>query len=428
MKSVREVMSQDIITIHPSSSVKSAIILMQGHEVGVLPVVTDEALLGIVETHDLLGRDPDQRVSEVMCREFQSISPETQIRRAAEMMARSGQMRLLVEEDGQLVGIVTAMDLLPDLGKSLDPVTGLPWSDTLREWSFTALAGGSEVAVLFFDVDLFGQFNKQYGHVVGDAVLKGIASLLSQLVNPETDMLCRVGGDEFVISSIRPRDEALNLAKQARDRVSHMRLEDVDSPITISYGLAGGRRTKEREEIHYAATFNDLLNRASQECMAMKRETRPEAEAPAAPVPDTEPGTGPAAQIRPRLRIEQIRYTSSDSEISVEIVLSLAGRTFRQTLSGFPGIAPLMRLSAEVCAAAAQQCLAGDERLAVEDIREFQTPGSEPLMLATVVLASPREASRYYGLAPVRKGDTHRAAAASVLSALNRPLGLLLDR
>ncbi len=67
MKSVREVMSQDIITIHPSSSVKSAIILMQGHEVGVLPVVTDEALLGIVETHDLLGRDPDQRISEVMC-------------------------------------------------------------------------------------------------------------------------------------------------------------------------------------------------------------------------------------------------------------------------------------------------------------------------------------------------------------------------
>ncbi len=71
---------------------------------------------------------------------------------------------------------------------------------------------------------------------------------------------------------------------------------------------------------------------------------------------------------------------------------------------------------------------ASDQRIYVNDVREVRTPGSETLMVATVVLATPREVSRYYGLAPVRRGDTHRAAAASVLSALNRPLGLLLDR
>ena len=96
MKSVREIMSLDIITVHPSSSVKSAIILMQGHGIGALPVVTDEALVGLVEERDLLGRDPAERISAVMRRDFQSIPPDTGIRAAADIMARTGQHRLIV--------------------------------------------------------------------------------------------------------------------------------------------------------------------------------------------------------------------------------------------------------------------------------------------------------------------------------------------
>ncbi|BCW99354.1 MAG: hypothetical protein KatS3mg024_2181 [Armatimonadota bacterium] len=431
MKSVREVMSLDIITIHPSSSVKSAIILMQGHGIGALPVVTDEALVGLVEERDLLGRDPSERISAVMRRDFQSISPDTGIRAAADLMARTGERRLIVEENGALVGIVTVGDLLPDLGKFTDPVTGLPWSDTLREWCTTALAGGSEVSIIFFDVDRFGSFNKKYGHVIGDLVLKGIASLLQGVVDPELDLLCRVGGDEFVISSLRRRDDALDLAKRAQERVARLRVEDVEDPISVSYGVSGGRRTREREATHYAATIDDLLNRASRECTAMKmmeRSARAAGEA-AAPseTPRAEPLPAPQATQGARIRIEQISYSASDLECSVEVRLSYAGRAFSKTLQRFAGLGSLVRLAADACAASAQECLPAGYRIAVEDVREFRAPNAETLMISTVAIATPREASVYYGVAAVRRGDAYRAAAASVLSALNRPLGLILS-
>lgn len=432
MKSVREVMSLDIITIHPSSSVKSAIILMQGHGIGALPVVTDEALVGLVEERDLLGRDPSERISAVMRRDFQSISPDTGIRAAADLMARTGERRLIVEENGSLVGIVTVGDLLPDLGKFTDPVTGLPWSDTLREWCTTALAGGSEVSIIFFDVDLFGSFNKKYGHVIGDLVLKGIASLLQGVVDPELDLLCRVGGDEFVISSLRRRDDALDLAKRAQERVARLRVEDVEDAISVSYGVSGGRRTREREATHYAATIDDLLNRASRECTAMKmmqRSSRASGEAVApSEAPRVEPVPAPqTAAPGARIRIEQISYSASDLECSVEVRLSYAGRAFSKTLQGFAGLGSLVRLAADACAASAQECLPAGYRIAVEDVREFRAPNAETLMISTVAIATPREASVYYGVAAVRRGDAYRAAAASVLSALNRPLGLILS-
>ncbi len=432
MKSVRELMSLDIITIHPSSSVKSAIILMQGHGIGALPVVTDEALVGLVEERDLLGRDPSERISAVMRREFQSISPDTGVRAAADLMARTGERRLIVEENGALVGIVTVGDLLPDLGKFTDPVTGLPWSDTLREWCTTALAGGSEVSIIFFDVDRFGSFNKKYGHVIGDLVLKGIASLLQGLVDPQTDLLCRVGGDEFVISSLRLRDDALDLARRAQERVARLRVEEVEDSITVSYGVSGGRRTREREATHYAATIDDLLNRASRECTAMKmmqRSARPEEEAPA-PSEAERPGPAPApapAAAGSRIRIDQISYVASDLEFSVEVRLSYAGRGYSHTLRGFGGLGSLVRLAADACAASAEQCLPAGYRVAVEDVREFRPPNAETLMISTVAVVTPRESSIYYGVAAVRKGDAYRAAAASVLSALNRPLGLILS-
>jgi len=433
MKSVREIMSLDIITVHPSSSVKSAIILMQGHGIGALPVVTDEALVGLVEERDLLGRDPAERISAVMRRDFQSISPDTGIRAAADIMARTGHHRLIVEENGALVGIVTVGDLLPDLGKFTDPVTGLPWSDTLREWCTTALSGGSEVSIIFFDVDLFGSFNKKYGHVIGDLVLKGIASLLQGLVDPETDLLCRVGGDEFVISSLRRRDDALDLARRAQERVSRLRVEDVEDAISISYGVSGGRRTREREATHYAATIDDLLNRASRECTAMKMiHRRAAAEVSETPGESRRAEPLPAPVPQPaasggRIRIEQISYSASGLESSVEVRLSYGGREFSRTLKGLAGLGSLVRLAADACAASAGECLPAGYRIAVEDVREFRPPNSETLMISSVAIATPREVSLYYGVAAVRRGDPYRAAAASVLSALNRPLGLILS-
>ncbi|MBO3141531.1 putative bifunctional diguanylate cyclase/phosphodiesterase [Dermatophilus congolensis] len=56
----------------------------------------------------------------------------------------------------------------------------------------------NEIAVLFIDCDDFKQVNDTWGHAVGDQLLRHIATHIPPHLHPE-DLLCRQGGDEFVI-------------------------------------------------------------------------------------------------------------------------------------------------------------------------------------------------------------------------------------
>lgn len=61
-----------------------------------------------------------------------------------------------------------------------------------------ALAGGSEIAVLWIDLDGFNSVNDTFGQPVGDALLKSVARRLTRVVR-KTDVLARLGGDEFAL-------------------------------------------------------------------------------------------------------------------------------------------------------------------------------------------------------------------------------------
>ncbi len=76
-----------------------------------------------------------------------------------------------------------------------DPLTGLP---NRREFfdALEAERGGG--AVLFCDLDEFKPVNDTYGHNVGDAVLREVATRLREVAGAET-LLARTGGDEFVV-------------------------------------------------------------------------------------------------------------------------------------------------------------------------------------------------------------------------------------
>ena len=99
---------------------------------------------------------------------------------------------------------VTAQrELEDDLFKRayFDDLTGLP-NRGLIERSCAAMIEGSDpqqlFALAFIDLDGFKNINDYYGHGVGDALLLKIAQRLSTELAP-TDMLARVGGDEFVL-------------------------------------------------------------------------------------------------------------------------------------------------------------------------------------------------------------------------------------
>lgn len=78
-----------------------------------------------------------------------------------------------------------------------DALTGLANRSVLEELERHMFILGKSFCVLMFDVDDFKQINDNYGHIVGDLVLKEFAKRLSQSVRKDT-VLIRYGGDEFI--------------------------------------------------------------------------------------------------------------------------------------------------------------------------------------------------------------------------------------
>lgn len=98
---------------------------------------------------------------------------------------------------------------------------------------------GNPLTMLIWDIDHFKQINDQYGHAMGDVVLRGIAKLLARRIR-STDFVARFGGEEFVM--LLPgadAEAALQLADQIRLDIAESRFEntDINLPVTISCGL-----------------------------------------------------------------------------------------------------------------------------------------------------------------------------------------------
>jgi diguanylate cyclase (GGDEF)-like protein len=60
-------------------------------------------------------------------------------------------------------------------------------------------AAGGECVLIFMDLDHFKRVNDTYGHLAGSRVLREVGFLLRRVVDAENAILCRYGGDEFVI-------------------------------------------------------------------------------------------------------------------------------------------------------------------------------------------------------------------------------------
>jgi IMP dehydrogenase len=254
------------VWVNPTHQVKTAVVLMQGYKVDALPVMEADQVVGVVTARQALGVHEDVPVSEVMSTDVLLLNAEMPIREAAAKLVERGVDVAFVVND-TLAGMVRAIDLLPVVSRSYDPLTRLPWQDALREWSIDKLRTGHEISIIFFDIDRFGQFNKNYDHVTGDRVLEQVARTIERELDPQLTTLCRYGGDEFAVATLYMIDEAQQLAARIARRVEEIQLPRVRETISVSYGVFGGRRTREREDVHYAATVDNLLLRASRLCM-----------------------------------------------------------------------------------------------------------------------------------------------------------------
>ena len=96
----------------------------------------------------------------------------------------------------------------------------------------------SMLSFVMLDIDDFKNINDKYGHIVGDSILKELATVISGVVNTKAH-LGRYGGDEFyVIASVNNDTESQQLCDEIRDSVeSHeFKIPKGNLSLTISLG------------------------------------------------------------------------------------------------------------------------------------------------------------------------------------------------
>ena len=142
-----------------------------------------------------------------------------------------------------------------------DPLTGLHNRRSFFEKVEAHSAPGSDFIIAFVDLDRFKPLNDEFGHAVGDEVLKVIARRLEQ--HPGIIAAARLGGDEFAILCACPADEAA-----AAWRMGEI-YDSVVAPINSAAGVVsvgasiGWARTSDG-----GAAVTGLLNSAD---VAMRR-------------------------------------------------------------------------------------------------------------------------------------------------------------
>lgn len=127
-----------------------------------------------------------------------------------------------------------------ELASRTDTLTGLRnrqhFEAEFRREIERASRYGQPVSLVIFDIDHFKRVNDQHGHQTGDEVLVEVARCASKMTRA-SDLLCRWGGEEFVLLMLAADDDALKAADKLRRHIEQHTFPQVGA-ITISAGLA----------------------------------------------------------------------------------------------------------------------------------------------------------------------------------------------
>ncbi|HEY0858804.1 MAG TPA: EAL domain-containing protein, partial [Albitalea sp.] len=125
-----------------------------------------------------------------------------------------------------------------------DTLTGLPnrsaFMEYLEHLMLGASEGGSQLALLFIDLDHFKRVNDSLGHLVGDTLLRTVASRITGVLRA-TDVVARFGGDEFMVllPNIVQRGHVEEVAQKLLQAVeAPLHAEGRPLSVTPSIGVA----------------------------------------------------------------------------------------------------------------------------------------------------------------------------------------------
>lgn len=155
---------------------------------------------------------------------------------------------------GEIVGVIVSIKDITDIKmyeeniKKMayyDYLTDLPNRLLLEEKAETILTlakrNRKQFAVMVMDLDLFKDVNDTYGHAVGDKLLKSVSNRIKKLLR-RSDIISRIGGDEFVVllHEISKEDDAMTTARKICDSLKKPFIIDgkrINSSVSIGVAI-----------------------------------------------------------------------------------------------------------------------------------------------------------------------------------------------
>ncbi|MBS3052502.1 MAG: CBS domain-containing protein [Candidatus Aenigmarchaeota archaeon] len=129
---VKDVMKTQVVIARPDANIREAAKIMTDLDIGCLVVLDKDKIVGILSETDVLkkivaqGADPEKtKVEDIMTKDVVTIDMDKNIEDVAEMMVEKKLKRLPVVNDGKLVGIITATDLISYEPKMIEALSQL---------------------------------------------------------------------------------------------------------------------------------------------------------------------------------------------------------------------------------------------------------------------------------------------------------------
>jgi len=265
----------------------------ENKELFALPVVNDkDRPVGIILRHDLTeffskqyskelkGKKP---ISSIMDTNPVIVDIKTGIDDVARIILDAGIQHMvsgfIITHEKRYAGMANGYDLLNEITNQkqkhlfalahFDQLTGLPnrtlLMDRLKQSISVSNRALRAISLLFIDLDGFKPVNDNYGHAIGDRLLKEVAARLLSCLR-EGDTAARLGGDEFVVILLESDlDRAIKVTNRILEvlRVPYEIGKRTISNISASIGIA--------EYPEHAKELDDLLTAADNAMYAAKK-------------------------------------------------------------------------------------------------------------------------------------------------------------
>ncbi len=262
MYNVKEIMSSPVISITSGKSVLQAAEYMQKYKVGGLPVIEGENLVGIITSKDVRYHHHNRLVADSMSNPVISCDINSKIWDTAELLHKYSIERMPVMENSKVVGIITKSTIMKKIGQLYDPLTDIYNAGYIYQVASKLISEGHEISVALFDVNNFGQINKKYGHLYGDRCLKQIVKVFKDNIKINCDFVCRYGGDEFVLISLKKISSVEKMVEIIIDLIAEDTIK-AGVPATVSVGICGNQKKHAGNEVKLHEIVENLINKAS---------------------------------------------------------------------------------------------------------------------------------------------------------------------